>query len=212
MIVWQQSRGGCDYQIRTAGNSVRLYRNGVFHSQYNGSRLLNGGVWDMLWLPLCFLPTQQVRRVLMLGVGSGAALKKIHDFYPQAKLTGVDIDGQHLRIAKRFTRLCSANIKLIEADAQAWLRTAQGFKFDIIIDDLFIEQGGEPSRAFAFDAKWLGLLRRRLAKNGLLVANCVAMAEARQLLQQPAAKTQRPGARPGFDQGYTLQQAGYANV
>ena len=210
MIVWQRSHAGCDYQIRTAGNSTRLYRNGVFHSQYNGRRLLNGGVWDMLWLPLCFRPPHQVCRVLMLGVGAGAALKKIHDLYPHADLTGVDIDAQHLRIARRFTRLHGNNIELIEGDAKAWLQAAARTKYDVIIDDLFTEQDGEPKRAFSFDAHWLGLLRRRLANNGVLVANCVSLREAR--LMPRSSQLQQSGARPGFTYGYALQQAGYANV
>ena len=99
MIVWERSHAGHHYQVRTAGSSVRLYRNQVFHSQYHGGRLLNGGVWDMLWLPLFFRQPPDVSdtsdvfkkrlkplSVLVLGVGAGAAIKKISDYVPNATI------------------------------------------------------------------------------------------------------------------------------
>ena len=105
MIIWQHRSGDNHYQVRSAGASIRLYRNEVFHSQYNGQRLLNGGVWDMLWLPLFFRPPRSIKRVLVLGVGAGAAVKKILDYGHAVDMTAIDIDAVHLRIARRFVGL-----------------------------------------------------------------------------------------------------------
>ena len=40
-ILWQQTIDGNHYEVRTAGGSVRLYRNGVNHSQWNPKRPLS---------------------------------------------------------------------------------------------------------------------------------------------------------------------------
>ena len=140
MVVWQQYKNNNHYQLRKAGNSLRLYRNEVFHSQYNGSRFLNGGVWDMLWLPIFFRPVDRPLRILMLGLGAGAALKKIQQYACIDKMIAIDIDATHIYIAKKFMFLTDKAISLHRADAEQWLSSYHGPAFDIIIDDLFYEQ------------------------------------------------------------------------
>lgn len=219
MIVWERRSAGNHYQVRRAGASVRLYRNGVFHSQYNSRRLLNGGVWDMLWLPVFFRPLDTVRKVLVLGVGAGAAIRKLVDYLPAVDITAVDIDAVHLTVARRFVGLRSSKthrIRLHQADAIDWLMhggkylPAEDHCFDLIVDDLFGEMGGEPVRAVSFLASrqaWLRQLRRKLADDGLLVANCVSRPEARALVRgQPAATS------ASFRHGYLLGRKHYDNA
>ena len=54
-IVWSKVVGDSQYEVRTAGQSIRLYKDGVFHSQWNARRPLAGGVWDLLFIPALFL-------------------------------------------------------------------------------------------------------------------------------------------------------------
>ena len=81
-VVWQTVERGDHYQVRTAGHSVRLYKNDVFHSQWNETRPLSGGVWDLLFLPSLFVPSGSVKRVLVLGVGGGAVIRQYLTFLP----------------------------------------------------------------------------------------------------------------------------------
>ena len=67
MIVEAFERGGTRYEVRSHGASVRLYTNGVFHSQWNEGRPFAGGVWDCLSLPVLYRDPAAVRRVLVLG-------------------------------------------------------------------------------------------------------------------------------------------------
>lgn len=221
MIIWQHRSGDNHYQVRSAGASIRLYRNEVFHSQYNGQRLLNGGVWDMLWLPLFFRPPRSIKRVLVLGVGAGAAVKKILDYGHAVDMTAIDIDAVHLRIARRFVGLkasrrartgAAPNIQLIHADAIQWLaeRDNNGASYDLIIDDLFFEQQGEPVRAVDFADNrqaWFKLLKRHLSPHGLLVANCVSLPQARSLVAG-----RRKALRGAFQHGFLLRQPNYDNA
>lgn len=209
MVVWQQYKNNNHYQLRKAGNSLRLYRNEVFHSQYNGGRFLNGGVWDMLWLPIFFRPVDRPLRILMLGLGAGAAIKKIQQYACIDQVIAVDIDATHIYIAKKFLHLTDRSISLQRADAEQWLSRYNGPAFDIIIDDLFYEQDGEPLRAVDLHSNngaWLSLLKRHLLKGGLLIANCTSPAEARSLVSKTSS------SRRVFKYGMRFSKSAYANI
>ncbi len=209
MIIWRKCKGGVDYQVRRAGHSLRLYRDGVFHSQYNGARILNGGVWDALWLPLLALPRIPLSRALVLGVGGGAALKKIIHYGEPRELHGVDLDAQHLAIARRFFKVDSAAM-LHCADARQWLSSYRGGPFTYLVDDLFIDNGGDPCRAIdllADDARWLQLLLRRLAPRGVLVINTESVGHAR-----AAVHSAQILAPDKCAHGSILSRAGYNNA
>ena len=89
-LVWEKRVGHNHYQVRTHGATVRLYSNGVFHSQWNPRDPLKGSLWELLLLPAFFLPHGQVQRVLLLGVGGGA-LGVPRIAHPPDVLTGLDL-------------------------------------------------------------------------------------------------------------------------
>ena len=170
-IVWQKVISGVDYQVRSAGNTRRLYTDGVFHSQFNPTRPVTGSVWDLLLLPAFFHQPDKLKRVLVLGVGGGAVINQLTTFFPEVEVVGVELNPTHLLIAKRYFGVGGSKVTLHEADAIEWLKSYRGPKFDLIIDDLFGEQDGEPCRAIAADASWCQQLRRRLKSDGTLVMN-----------------------------------------
>ncbi|MDO3384122.1 spermidine synthase [Gilvimarinus algae] len=164
-------------EVRRAGASVRLYTEGIFHSQYHPLRLLEGNLWDLLWLPVLALPFERVRRVLVLGVGGGAVIRKLHALYPGALIIGVDISRRHLAIARRYFGVRAQNTPLYCADALAFVRHYRGPVFDVIVDDLFSGVAGEPSRVVELNDRWYRQLARLLHTQGLLVANFAEQAE-----------------------------------
>ena len=102
----------------------------------------------------------------MLGLGAGAAIRKIQQYACIDKVIAVDIDATHIYIAKKL-HLTDRTISLQRADAEQWLSRYNGPAFDIIIDDLFYEQDGEPLRAVDLHSNngaWLSLLKRHLLK------------------------------------------------
>ena len=56
-IIWQFTEGQTNYQVRSAGATLRLYTNGAFHSQYNPNHLFTGGIWDLLAVPAFYSGT-----------------------------------------------------------------------------------------------------------------------------------------------------------
>ncbi|WP_339898583.1 class I SAM-dependent methyltransferase [uncultured Gilvimarinus sp.] len=171
-----RDRHGQHYRVCRAGQSVRLYTDGIFHTQYHPKRELDGSVWDLLWLPCRLLTGASVRRILVLGVGGGAVVCKLRKRYPQALIIGVDINPVHLRIARDFFAAGGANTLLLEADAIAFMRFYGGPGFDVIVDDLFTACEGEPTRVVDVSPHWAAALCRGLTPQGLLVVNFAASA------------------------------------
>ncbi len=169
-ILWYKQVGATRYEVRTAGNSLRLYTNGVFHSQYNPGRPISGSIWDLLMLPAFFAP-QTIRRVLLLGVGGGAVIRQLNDFLKPDTIVGVELDPVHLEIAKRLFQVTAPNVRLHRADALRWTKEYRGEPFDMIIDDLFTDIDGEPQRVVTADQHWFDQLGRLLTPHGLLVNN-----------------------------------------
>src|SRR5690606_18205709 len=71
------------------------------------------------------------------------------------------------------------NLQLVHANAIEWLIEYDGEPFDLIIDDLYFEEQGEPTRAIAADASWFDILLDHLSDDGLLVMNFVSNREWR---------------------------------
>jgi len=179
-IVWKKTVGGVCYEVRAAGNTRRLYTDGVFHSQYNPNNPVTGSIWDLLLLPAFFYPQDYLKRILVLGVGGGAVLKQFNYFLQPRDIVGVELNPVHLNIAKRFFKLTQKNITLYEADAVQWLQAYRGEPFDLIVDDLFGEHDGEPVRAVKANRVWARTLLAHLATDGLVVTNFVSSHELQQ--------------------------------
>jgi predicted membrane-bound spermidine synthase len=171
-LLWDhRDQDDNQYEVRTAGSSLRLYTNGVFHSQYNPRQPLGGGVWDLLLLPAFLCPPTGQERVLVLGVGGGAVIRQWNHLLNPALIVGVELNPVHLHVARTYFEVDGSNVTLLEADACRWLEAYQGPGFDVVIDDLFGDQNGEPTRAVDAGASWCRSLRRLLNPGGRLVMN-----------------------------------------
>ena len=173
-IAWSKVIDNVHYEVRTAGSTVRLYTDGVFHSQYNSRLKISNGIWDLLMLP-AFFSGQSIKNILVLGVGGGAVIRQLLEHINAVVITGVELNPVHLRIAKQYFGLAKGiknkRIKLYHADAVKWLKDYKGKPFDMIIDDLFGEKNNEPYRAVNIDANWARLLLKNTAAHGLIVVN-----------------------------------------
>ncbi len=169
VVLWKHVCRGKTYEVRSAGASLRLYTNGAFHSQYHPGRYLPGGVWDLLGLPGLLLD-KPAPNVLILGVGGGAVVHLLDRMIAPARIVGVDIDPVHLRVALDHFQCRQAAVKLVCADARQWVRRSRR-RFDLIVDDLYIDSDHDPQRPEGLDQAWHSLLARRLTDRGALVQN-----------------------------------------
>jgi spermidine synthase len=178
-VIWHKDTKDTRYEVRTAGKTMRLYTNGVFHSHYNPNHIVTRNVWDLLVLPALIYPKGAIKRVLVLGVGGGAAIHLLNHFIQPEAIVGVELNPVHLNVAKRFFKVDYKNTQLVRGDAVEWVKNYKGKPFDMIIDDLYGEQDGEPQRAIAANRAWFTALNKLLSTDGMLVANFVTAKEFR---------------------------------
>jgi spermidine synthase len=206
-LIWSKQEGDTRYEVRSAGNTLRLYTNGVFHSQYNPTQPVTGSVWDLLLLPAFFLPPGSVQQVLVLGVGGGAVIRQLNHFLQPEQVVGVELNPVHLEVAREFFGVEQANVELHEADARWWLKQYCGEPFDMIIDDIFTDAEGDPQRAVAADGPWMRALLKHLSPEGVLVCNFGSTQE----LKQSAYFTQ-PSVGKRFARAFQFTTPLYENA
>lgn len=183
-LLWQHSKNGTFYEVRSAGQTRRLYTNGVFHSQYNPNHPVTGNIWDLLLLPAFFTPPGTVRCVLLLGVGGGAVIQLLRRYIQPEHITGIELDPVHLTVARRFFGIKGDGVQLVQADAVQWLSSYKGAAFDLVIDDLFSDTDSEPQRAIVVDESWLAQLQAVLSDTGVLAINFASGKELKQSMNQ----------------------------
>ena len=172
-LIWQKKTRDTLYEVRSAGRTLRLYTNGVFHTQYNQARPLTGHIWDLLMLPAFFYPPGEIKRVLVLGVGGGAVIQLLNRFVHPQKIVGIELNPVHIYVAKKFFGLSDRQVQLVKADAVDWLRQYRGEKFDLIIDDLFAGTDGEPVPVMPANTGWFKLMLKHLSAEGAIVRNFI---------------------------------------
>lgn len=168
-VIFQKQQGNDLIEVRSAGNSVRLYSNGVLHSQYNANHKISGAIWDLLVLPGFFLAKPPLH-VLVLGLGGGTVIHLIRHFFPHCSITCVEREALHITIAKRYFNI-PKDVTVIKGDAYVEL-SKLSTKFDWILDDVFQHVSGEPEREVAFDDVF-SLYENALSKHGVLSMNTI---------------------------------------
>ena len=172
-IIWESIIDGSHYQVRTAGASVRLYRNGVNHSQINPKRPLSGSIWDLITLPTLHRLLGSINNVCILGFGAGSVGRQLMDLNVTRHIVGIELDPIHLSIAKGFFE-CDKGYELIANDAVEWVYgVSNNALYDVIIDDLYTELDNVPVRSVPMDEQWFVELGKLLKPSGMLIFNII---------------------------------------
>lgn len=205
-LIWNHESDGNRYEVRSAGQSLRLYRNGVNHSQWNPDRPLSGSIWDLITLPALHRPRASIGDALMLGFGAGTVARQLCDLAGVDRLVGVEMDPMHLSIAQGFFD-CSERCELVAADAVEWVFDQERqARYDLIIDDLYGEEDGIPERCAPMDLEWFTSLVSLLKPGGILVVN---MIEPEKVASLPVLRDRKLKER--LSHGIMYQIDGYEN-
>ena len=206
-LIWERRVGDNSYQVRNHGASLRLYSNGVFHSQWNPRDPLRGSLWELLLLPAFFAPPTRIRSVLVLGVGGGALIRLLQRYVRPQRIVGVDLDPTHLHIARRYFGVRGA--ELICDDARNYVSSCiekrDQCSFDLVIDDLFGHADGIPERSVVADAPWCTSLLQLAGEGGIVVGNFGSRDEVLQSGWRTRA------IRDRLRGGWTAEMAAYEN-
>lgn len=170
-LVWEQTEDGVLYQVRRHGACLRLYANGVQHSEFHPKRLVTGSIWDLLWLPALLHKPERIRRVLVLGLGGGSLIPPLRTLLAPDQIIALEKDPHHLAVAREVFSVLGDDTETLLGDAVDWLENYKGPAFDLIIEDLFAPDNNIVSRAVPADAKWVATLSRHVSERGILVMN-----------------------------------------
>lgn len=170
-IVWQAERDDVQYEVRSHGKTLRLYANGVQHSEYHPDRLFTSSVWDLLWLPVFFRDPARIRRVLLLGLGGGSVVAPLLRFCAPESIVAVDMDPLHVQVAKQFFGVEAAGVECHCMNATTFVEQYRGEPFDLVIEDLFAPHDTTVTRALSADENWCRALAGLVSEDGYLVMN-----------------------------------------
>jgi predicted membrane-bound spermidine synthase len=121
------------------------------------------------------------KRVLLIGLGSGAAAMRLHELRPKLDIDVVEIDPQVVDYAREwfgYTDSENGNPRITThvGDGRTWLAAQDDAKFDAIVLDTYFAD----SIPFHLTTReFLELVRDRLADGGIASANLIGAPEGR---------------------------------
>jgi len=161
-----------------------LEEKGKYKLLVNGSRQSGEYILKLWQQALCrfgIIPSPDVRSILVLGVGGGTVIHLLHALYPDAVITGVDMDEKMVSIGKKYFGLSKVSgLTLTVADAKEFLLMAVAKKkqWDMVVVDLFI---GAAIPAFVGEERFIRDLKRIMAPKGMVLINYLHEREYRAL-------------------------------
>lgn len=164
-------------EVKHGRKGRALHINGTFASWYDPDSAITGSVWDALAAPLLLLPRQGRRRVLILGLGGGSAARIVRALAPRARITGVELDNEVVKAARRWFDLDSLGVDIFCEDALHYLGRSRK-QFDIIFEDIFVGSGRAVRKPDWLPEPGHTLAARRLRPGGILVSNTIDEAAA----------------------------------
>lgn len=109
-----------------------------------------------------------INNCLILGLGGGTLISLFNKYYPQTKMTVIELDPVVIDIAaKYFGIVPSPNLAIIHADAFFWIKNNKN-KFDTVIFDIYWGKFNPPE---ARTPNFLKDLKRLLNRSGFILYN-----------------------------------------
>ena len=122
------SRFNGKVEVWRYGNQISLRVDGLTQS---------GGLMEEIWekaMKVVYSHQLSVNRILIFGLGGGTATKVAKKYWPQAQITGVDIDPVMVELGKKYLGLKGA--KIIISDAVKFVEETEE-QFDGILVDVY---------------------------------------------------------------------------
>jgi len=104
--------------------------------------LQSGGIIEQLWkkpLKKIHKSGAKIQHVLILGLGGGTLSGLIAKIWPQANITGIEIDKEMIRLGKKYLGLGAIlNLTITQADAFDFVKSQHlSNQYDLVLVDLF---------------------------------------------------------------------------
>jgi spermidine synthase len=111
-----------------------------------------------------------IRRVLMIGLGSGTIPKRFTRDYPEVTVDSIELDPAVVEVAKRFFEVREdARHRVTVQDGRVFVRRAEA-RYDLVILDAYFADGIPFHLA---TREFLEQVRERLSAGGVVVSNII---------------------------------------
>ena len=130
----------------------------------------SGGVVETVWktsLSRVLRKKTPVKKVLILGLGGGSAAKIVNKNWPEADITGVDIDSKMVELGEKHLGLDRKILDVQIEDAEDFVAQSRQ-KYDLILVDMY--HGYNFPKKFESE-KFLKRIKKILNQTGYVVFN-----------------------------------------
>jgi spermidine synthase len=145
---------------------------GTYASSWEPGSAATGSVWDAIACGVLALPAARRRRVLLLGLGGGSAARIVRAIAPRARITGVEIDPDVVKLARRWFDLDALGVETVVADAVEYIARTRAH-YDVVLEDCFIGSETELRKPVGIPEPAFSRIARRLRPGGVLVSNAL---------------------------------------
>lgn len=171
----QKSKYNGDLKVvRSLGLGTYIQSDGLTQS---------GGIVESIWkstLRKIKSAKTQINDCLILGLGGGTVVKLIRKYWPEANITGVDIDPVIVELGKKYLGLNESDVDIKIGDASKFTKE----KYDLVIVDLY--NGYNFPKKFEDD-----YFLKSLTKNNLVIINRLYFGDKRPLAVKFGLKLQK---------------------
>lgn len=119
----------------------------------------------------------QLNDVLIIGLGGGTMSNTLHELYPNANITNVEIDPAVIKVARKyFDFIENDKVTTVAQDGRIFIKRAKlkNQKYDLIILDAF---NGDYIPEHLMTKEFLSEVKSVLTNNGLVAANTFSSSE-----------------------------------
>lgn len=135
--LWPQR---IEVRISRFNGKIEVWRYGSQVSLRVDGLTQSGGLMEEIWgkavktVHKQQVTSNKINRVLILGLGGGTAAKVVKQYWPQAHITGVDVDPIMVELGEKYLGL--VGVKQVIDDAEVWINHVKQ-EFDLVIVDLY---------------------------------------------------------------------------
>src|SRR3989344_4411252 len=155
----------------------------------------SGGVVNEVWKTTLWKlknkRTKELKNCLILGLGGGSAAKLVRKFWPDAKITGVEIDPIMVNLGKKYLKLDAVEVDIVIDDAYKFVANSSKLiaqSYNLILVDLYI--GYDVPEKFQSE-NYIHLVRSLLARSGTAVFNRLYFGEKRKEAEKFGEKLEK---------------------
>lgn len=155
-------------RIRKHGSGVRIEQHGCVLTELPHQPGPTHSIFDVLaaaaYLYACG------PRMALLGFAGGGMLAPLRKLGGEQVVQGVDLDGAGYRVFESVAQEWAGAVKFEKDDALAWMRRQRG-RFDVIVEDLSIPQGGDVVKPAVSWRDLPVVIKRSVKAGGVVVWN-----------------------------------------